>query len=79
MTDGIYRFVRHPMYLSQLLWAIAQILLMQNWLAGPLNLLFFIPFYFLRTFAEEKMMHDRFGDAYRDYMNDTGGLIPRGK
>ncbi|MGD0879005.1 MAG: protein-S-isoprenylcysteine O-methyltransferase [Anaerolineales bacterium] len=79
VMDGIYRLIRHPMYLSQLLWAIAQILLMQNWLAGPLNLLFFIPFYLLRSFAEEKMMQDRFGDAYRDYMKNTGGLIPKGK
>ncbi len=77
VTDGIYRLVRHPMYLSQLLWALAQILLMQNWLAGPLNLLFFIPFYFLRSRAEEKMMLDRFGDQYRHYMQKTGGIIPK--
>jgi protein-S-isoprenylcysteine O-methyltransferase Ste14 len=79
VTEGIFRFVRHPMYLSQLLWAIAQILLMQNWLAGPLNLFFFIPFYFLRSSAEEQMMQNRFGDAYRDYMKNTGGLIPKGR
>ena len=77
VTDGIYRLVRHPMYLSQLLWALAQILLMQNWLAGPLNLLFFIPFYFLRLRAEEKMMLDRFGEQYRLYMQTTGGIIPK--
>jgi protein-S-isoprenylcysteine O-methyltransferase Ste14 len=79
VTDGIYRLVRHPMYLSQLLWALAQILLMQNWLAGPLNLLFFIPFYFLRSTAEEKMMLDRFGDQYRLYMQNTGGIFPIGR
>ena len=77
VTDGIYRLVRHPMYLSQLLWALAQILLLQNWLAGPLNLLFFILFYSLRSRAEEKMMLERFGDQYRDYMQTTGALIPR--
>jgi protein-S-isoprenylcysteine O-methyltransferase Ste14 len=79
VTNGIYRLIRHPMYLSQLLWAVAQIGLMQNWLAGPLNLLFFIPFYFLRSRAEEKMMLDRFGDQYRLYMQSTGGIIPKGK
>jgi protein-S-isoprenylcysteine O-methyltransferase Ste14 len=78
VTDGIYRLVRHPMYLSQLLWALAQILLMQNWLAEPINLLFFIPFYFLRSRAEEKMMLDRFGDQYRVYMQNTGGIFPIG-
>jgi protein-S-isoprenylcysteine O-methyltransferase Ste14 len=77
VTEGIYRLVRHPMYLSQLLWALAQILLLQNWLAGPLNLLFFIPFYFLRSRAEEKLMLDRFGEQYRSYIKTTGGIIPK--
>lgn len=79
VTEGIYRLVRHPMYLSQLLWAIAQILILQNWLAGPLNLLFFILFYFLRSRAEEKMLLDRFGDEYRNYMKTTGEIFPKRK
>jgi protein-S-isoprenylcysteine O-methyltransferase Ste14 len=78
VTNGIYRYIRHPMYASQLLWVIAQILLLQNWLAGPLDLVFFIPFYFLRVQAEEKMMLESFGDQYRDYMKKVGGLIPKG-
>jgi protein-S-isoprenylcysteine O-methyltransferase Ste14 len=77
ITSGIYAFIRHPMYASQLLWVIATPLLMQNWLAGPLYLLFFIPYYFLRVGAEEKMMLDTFGSQYRDYMDKVGGLFPK--
>ncbi|MCX6047580.1 MAG: isoprenylcysteine carboxylmethyltransferase family protein, partial [Chloroflexi bacterium] len=77
VTTGIYRYIRHPMYASQWLWVIAQILLLQNWLAGPLNLLIFIPFYFLRVPAEEKMMLDTFGDQYRAYMQKVGGVLPK--
>jgi len=77
VTDGIYRTIRHPMYASQWLWCLAQILLLQNWLAGPAGLVFFIPFYFLRVQAEEKMMLDSFGDRYRAYMKKTGGVIPK--
>jgi protein-S-isoprenylcysteine O-methyltransferase Ste14 len=77
VTDGIYRVIRHPMYASQWLWCLAQVLLLQNWLAGPAGLLFFIPFYFLRVQAEENMMLDAFGDRYREYMNKTGGVIPK--
>ncbi len=76
VTDGIYRHIRHPMYASMGLGAIAQILLLQNWLAGPLNLLFFALFYFLRVPAEEKMMLDTFGGQYREYMKTTGAVIP---
>ena len=73
VTGGIYAFIRHPKYASELVWAVAQILLLQNWLAGPLHLIFFIPFYLLRVQAEEKMMLDAFGDEYRHYMHETGG------
>jgi protein-S-isoprenylcysteine O-methyltransferase Ste14 len=77
VTDGIYRFIRHPMYASQLLWVIAQPLLLQNWLAGPLDIIFFVLFYTLRVGPEEKMMLDTFGDRYREYMKNVGGVIPR--
>jgi protein-S-isoprenylcysteine O-methyltransferase Ste14 len=77
MTEGIYHYIRHPMYASQWVWSIAQILLLQNWLAGPSTLVVFIPFYFLRVRAEEKMMLETFGDQYREYMKTTGWVIPK--
>ena len=77
VTGGIYRYIRHPMYASQILFYVAQLLLLQNWLAGPVGLVFFIPFYLLRVQAEEKMMLDTFGAQYADYMKRTGGLFPR--
>jgi protein-S-isoprenylcysteine O-methyltransferase Ste14 len=77
VTNGIYGYIRHPMYASQCLWAIAQILILQNLLAEPLHLIFFVPFYILRVQAEEKMMLDTFGDQYREYMKKTGGVIPK--
>ena len=77
VTTGIYRYIRHPMYASQWVFSIAQILLLQNWIAGPASLLVFIPFYILRVRAEEKMMLERFGDEYRGYMRTTGAVIPK--
>lgn len=77
ITHGIYGYIRHPMYASQWLWVIAQPLLLQNWLAGWLDLFVFILFYVLRVRAEEKMMIDTFGDQYRDYMKKVGGVFPK--
>lgn len=77
ITKGIYGVIRHPMYASQWLWVIAQPLLLQNWIAGLVNFLIFIPFYMLRVQAEEKMMIDTFGDEYREYMKRTGGVLPK--
>lgn len=77
ITNGIYRYIRHPMYASQWVWAIAQILLIQNWIAGPASLILFIPFYLLRRNAEEKMMLEKFGEPYREYTKATGGILPK--
>ena len=77
ITNGIYGYIRHPMYASQWVWVIAQPLLIQNWVAGFANLLVFIPFYIFRVHAEEQMMIDTFGDEYREYMNKTGAVIPK--
>lgn len=77
ITRGIYSIIRHPMYASQWLWVIAQPLLLQNWVAGFLNLLIFIPFYLLRTRAEEQMMLETFGNQYSVYMQNVGSVLPK--
>jgi protein-S-isoprenylcysteine O-methyltransferase Ste14 len=77
ITRGIYSVIRHPMYASQWLWAIAQILLLQNWIAGFSSLLVFIPFYFLRVKAEEQLMLEQFGDQYRSYKQKVGAVFPK--
>ena len=77
ITRGIYGVIRHPMYASQWLLVIAQPLLLQNWIAGFLNLLVFIPFYMLRVKAEEQLMIEQFGEQYRAYMRNVGAVLPK--
>lgn len=76
VTDGVYRHIRHPMYAAHLLWAIAQALLLQNWVAGLAYLLFLTPLYTLRVPREEQMMLRHFGQEYQAYMDRTNRLIP---
>jgi protein-S-isoprenylcysteine O-methyltransferase Ste14 len=76
-TEGIYRTIRHPMYASQLLWGVAQALLLPNWIAGPGGLITFLLLYIVRIPREEQMMREHFGDAYRAYAAQTGRIVPR--
>lgn len=48
-TDGIFRYIRHPMYSAHWLWGIAQVLLIHNWTAGLASLVILIPIYILRV------------------------------
>jgi protein-S-isoprenylcysteine O-methyltransferase Ste14 len=77
ITDGVYRRLRHPMYAAHLLWAVSQVLLLPNWVAGPAMLAFFLPMCLVRIPIEERMMIERFGAEYRAYMARSGCLIPR--
>jgi protein-S-isoprenylcysteine O-methyltransferase Ste14 len=77
VTTGIYRHIRHPMYTAHLLWAIAQGLLLSNWLAGWAFLVLSVPLYIVRIPKEEQMMLEHFGEKYRQYESRTGRLIPR--
>jgi len=76
VTDGVFHYIRHPMYAAHWLWAIAQALLLQNWIAGLSFLATSLPLYLLRIPREEKMMLEHFGEEYRLYMNRTGSIIP---
>jgi protein-S-isoprenylcysteine O-methyltransferase Ste14 len=77
ITRGIYGVIRHPMYASQWIFSIAAPFLLQNWIAGFINLLVFIPFYLFRVKAEEELMLEQFGDQYRSYIQKVGAVFPR--
>lgn len=76
VSDGIYRHVRHPMYSAFWLWALAQALLLPNWVAGLSGLVGFGTLYALRVGREERLMLAAFGEEYRVYANRTSRLIP---
>lgn len=76
ITHGLYRHVRHPMYSAFWLWALAQALLLPNWIAGLSGLVGFGTLYFARVGHEERMMLDAFGDEYRAYAARTKRIIP---
>jgi protein-S-isoprenylcysteine O-methyltransferase Ste14 len=77
VTDGVYARVRHPMYTAFWLWALAQALLLPNWVAGLSGLVGFGTLYAFRVGREEKLMLDAFGNEYRAYMARTARLVPR--
>ena len=76
VTRGVYSRVRHPMYTAHLVWALAQPLLLWNWIAGFGMLLFTVPLLIYRIPREEQMMAEHFGAAYQAYAAHTGRLLP---
>ncbi|MEM6805487.1 MAG: protein-S-isoprenylcysteine O-methyltransferase [Bacteroidota bacterium] len=77
VNKGVYKKIRHPMYSAIWLWGIVQFCLLPNYLAGFSAIVFFGILYFFRVDKEEQMLIKEFGDSYKDYMEETGRLIPK--
>ena len=76
ITRGVYRRIRHPMYLALVLYSVGQALVIPNWVAGPANVIVFAILLALRVRAEERMMGEAFGDEYAVYSARTKRLVP---
>jgi protein-S-isoprenylcysteine O-methyltransferase Ste14 len=76
ITRGVYRYVRHPMYLSILIYSFGQALVLPNWIAGPAYAVMMVLLFAFRLGPEEKMMLEAFGPAYASYAGRTRRLFP---
>ncbi len=76
VTRGVYRHLRHPMYLALILYSSGQALVLPNWVAGPSYLVVFVLLVALRLGPEERMMRDKFGQEYDAYVAGTKRLVP---
>ena len=76
VTDGPYRWVRHPLYTVGTTFFLAFALMADSWLIAILAALAFV-LLAVRTRSEEAHLIGRFGDAYRSYMRRTGRFFPR--
>jgi len=76
VTTGPYRWVRHPLYSSAALVILGNSLAAASWfffVAGCLMFMLLV----IRTRKEEQNLIARFGDDYRNYMQQTGRFVPR--
>jgi len=64
---GIYSIVRHPQYVTFILWAIAGMLLFQHWVIIILGIPI-IPLTYIDLIRADKDSIEKFGDDYKQYM-----------
>lgn len=76
VTDGLYRVIRNPSYLGLLINGLGWSLAFRS-LAGIVLTALLLPPLVARMHAEEKLLHEQFGDEYDAYRARTWRLIPR--
>jgi len=75
VTSGAYRYIRHPLYASLLYLGVGVFLKHISLLAGALALLTLACLY-VTARIEERNNIERFGEAYRKYMQRTNMFVP---
>ena len=75
ITSGLYRFIRHPLYASLILFGLGAFLKAPS-LIGIVLLFLTLLGSLLTARIEEKHNLERFGEEYLDYMKRTKRFIP---
>jgi len=75
VTDGVYRFIRHPQYTGFMLITLGMLL---DWATLPMLIMWPIlaVLYYNLARREEREMEAQFGEAYRHYLHQTFMFIP---
>jgi protein-S-isoprenylcysteine O-methyltransferase Ste14 len=76
VTTGIYRHVRHPMYLGLAVFSVGNVLALPNYIAGQTFLVAMLVLIAFRLGPEEQMLGEEFGEEYEDYRKRTNRLFP---
>jgi len=70
ITTGLYRYSRHPMYITQLVMLVGVGIASASWLFLLISIVY-TGLGFIYAGSEERMCIERYGDAYRKYIEGT--------
>ncbi len=76
IETGLYKFIRHPGYLGQLIIFIGISILISNWLSILFMMIPITLGYLNRMKVEERFMLEQLGEDYLNYRARTKRLIP---
>ena len=76
-TDGPYAYVRHPLYVGNILLGIGYCFASGLWWSGPLYLLILLVFYPPAIRYEDDKLHRFFKEDWEAWRKKTLALIPR--
>ena len=76
IVTGVFRIVRHPIYLGAILFYLGASLITMS-IASVLFLIVIIGFYIYIAKYEERILTKEFGQDYLEYKKKTGMLFPK--
>ena len=77
ITEGPYRFCRHPQYLSFIVMVLGIDLMLRSVVGVVFTLIVSIPSVIYRAKIEDKLLRDKFGEEWENYADKVGFLLPK--
>jgi len=75
VKDGLYRHIRHPLYLGEILRNFGIVSVFSS-VYGVLSIAVATGFLFFRIRNEERMLIERFGEEYKEHQRTTKRIVP---
>jgi protein-S-isoprenylcysteine O-methyltransferase Ste14 len=76
IKTGVFAVVRHPIYLGSILLYLALIFISLSIVAFCIWIIIILFYYFISRY-EERLLIDRLGSQYEEYMNEVPMFIPK--
>lgn len=76
IEDGAFKFVRHPLYLSSILFFVSLTIFSLSLLSALTLIVIFLFYDYIGSF-EEKVMEKKFAEKYLEYKRRTGKWLPK--
>ena len=76
VKNGPYRFISHPVYLGFTIAIIGPAVANRSWLGMIAALTLFLPIEIYRAKLEEKVLTEKFGSEWDNYVSQTGFIFP---
>ena len=75
-SNGMYKVIRHPQYISQLLSDLGAGIALMGYLIIPIVVLVEFPLFILRAKKEDKLLLEHFAEDFVEYKRKSGFFIP---
>ena len=76
VTAGIYKSIRHPQYISQVLSDLGAGIALLGFIIVPVVIVIEFPLFIMRAFREEALLENHFKEEYKNYKKKSGFIIP---
>jgi protein-S-isoprenylcysteine O-methyltransferase Ste14 len=76
IREGVFKIVRHPIYLGSILTYLGFLVFSMS-IIGVTVWLIIVLFYYFISIYEEKLLLQKFGDDYKEYMKEVPMWIPK--